>query len=62
MPRLLTVLEVIKTVGFGRSQLYRKIASGDFPAPVKVGQKSIRFRDDEVNAWIANLPRRTETA
>ena len=58
MPRLLTVGEVISIVGFGRSQLYRKIAAGEFPAPLKVGLKSVRFREDDVHAWIDALPRR----
>ena len=56
--RLLKLAEVVELTGIGRSQIYRKIDSGEFPAPVKIGQKSIRFRDDEVNAWIDALPRR----
>ena len=54
--RLLKFQQVVEMVGVGRSQIYRKIGTGDFPAPVKVGPKSIRFRADDVEAWISNLP------
>ena len=56
MGKLLKFAEVIERTGIGRSQIYRKIGTGDFPAPLKVGQKSVRFRADDVEAWIAGLP------
>ena len=56
--RLLRFAEVMERVGLGRSQLYRRIAEGDFPEPVRVGPKSIRFREDDVQQWIDSRPRR----
>ena len=60
MTRLLRVAEVLERVGFGRSQLYRKISAGTFPQPVKIGEKSIRFLESDVEAWVAGLPRRSD--
>ena len=59
MSRLLRFAEVVELTGIGRSQLYRKIRRCEFPAPVEVGQKSVRFRDCDVQDWIDNLPTRS---
>ena len=37
--RILRRQEVEKLTGIPRSTLYAKIAVGDFPAPIKIGQK-----------------------
>ena len=50
-PSLLHLAEVRRIVGIGKSQLYRLIAAGDFPAPVKIGRSS-RWLSSEVDAWI----------
>ncbi len=42
--------------GVGRSQLYRKIKAGEFPVPVKVGVKSVRFHLEDIEEWAAKLP------
>lgn len=50
-PSLLNLAEVRQLVGLGKSQLYRLIADGDFPAPVKI-RRSSRWLSSEVDAWI----------
>lgn len=50
-PSLLHLAEVRRLVGIGKSQLYRLIAAGDFPAPVKI-RRSSRWLSSEVDAWI----------
>lgn len=41
--------------GLSRSEIYRRIAAGDFPAPVKLGEvaRSSAWVEHEVSAWIA---------
>ena len=56
MTRLLRFAEVAEMTGVGRSQLYRKIKAGEFPAPVKVGAKSVRFHLEDIEEWAAKLP------
>ena len=58
MGKLLKFAEVTALTGIGRSQLYRRISEGDFPQPVRVGPKSIRFREDDVQEWVNSRPRR----
>ena len=50
-PSLLHLTEVRRLVGIGKSQLYRLIGAGDFPAPVKI-RRSSRWLSSEVHAWI----------
>lgn len=51
LPSLLNLAEVCQLVGLGKSQLYRLIAVGDFPAPVKI-RRSSRWLSSEVHTWI----------
>jgi prophage regulatory protein len=58
--RLLPVSETAATAGVGRSKIYRLLAEGAFPAPVKIGRKTL-FSEREVQAWIEEqLSRRQE--
>ena len=50
-PLLLTVLEVCERIRTSRATLYRWVATGNFPAPVKTGHKT-RFYTTDVYAWL----------
>ncbi len=49
--RLLRLPEVKARTGYSRSEVYRRIAAGDFPAPVKLGDRASAWPEHEVNAW-----------
>ena len=51
--RLLRRAEVCELVGLARSSLYRMINAGNFPRPVMVGPKSVRWRMADVKDFIA---------
>ena len=53
--------EVQTLTGIPRSTLYAKIATGDFPAPIKIGQRAVGWREAEVNEWLNNCQRSTLT-
>lgn len=59
MARLLTCAEVEHSVRLSRSSLYRKVREGTFPAPIQVGDRAIRWREDEIAEWIESRPRST---
>lgn len=40
-----------------RSQIWRDIKAGRFPAPVQTGPNSVVWYQDEVDARLASLPR-----
>jgi prophage regulatory protein len=48
--------------GLSKSSLYEKIASGEFPKPVRLGTdaKSVAWPEHEVDQWIQNVIRRRD--
>jgi len=53
--RLLRVEEVAETVGLSRACIWRWVARGRFPQPVRLGAKATRWRADHVRAWIEHV-------
>ncbi len=53
--RLLRLREVAERVGMSKATIYRKIALGEFPRPVSVGGSSVRWRESEIDGWMAEL-------
>jgi len=45
---------VIRRCGLSRSSIYAMVARGEFPAPIKIGSRSVAFIDREVDCWIAD--------
>ena len=57
--RLLTRPEVETRCGIARSTIYRLMRTGQFPLPVKVGPRAVRWPQHELDAWLAERPRAT---
>lgn len=53
--RLLRLKEVMEKTGLGSSTIYRYIQAGTFPAPVKIGGFTARWKQSAVDSWIAAL-------
>ena len=45
--------QVRARTGLSRSEIYRRIHLGEFPAPVKLGIRASAWHKGEVDAWIA---------
>lgn len=45
--------EVKRRTGKGRSQIYRGIARGTFPKPIKLGERASAWLEHEISAWLA---------
>ena len=54
--RLLRLRQVLEITGLCKSQLYRLLAAGKFPKPVRVGPRTVRWTLESILAWIENLP------
>lgn len=53
MPKnLIKMPEVMRRTASCRSWIYKLIAQGRFPKPVKIGNRSIAFVESEVDDWI----------
>ena len=48
--RLLRRREVEEITGLSRSSIYRLMADGEFPRPVKVGSAAVRWRASDTTA------------
>lgn len=53
--RLLRMRDVAYQLSMSEAWLYKLVAEGRFPPPVKIGQAS-RYRQSDVDAWVAALP------
>lgn len=56
LDRLITVDAVLSLLPISRSTLNRKVQSGDFPSPIRVGAGRLAFRESEVRDWISSRP------
>lgn len=45
---------VMTATGLSRSTLYARVKAGDFPAPVKLGERAVAWPVESVRAWIAS--------
>jgi prophage regulatory protein len=53
--RLLRLSEVMTMIGLGHTSIYNYVAAGTFPAPIKVGENSVRWKLADVLAWRARI-------
>jgi prophage regulatory protein len=53
--QLLRLADVSSLVGFSRSTIYMKIAKGDFPAGIRIGDRARRWKLSEITAWQERL-------
>lgn len=51
-PSLIPAREVLKRVHRSKSWLYTRLSKGEFPNPVRVGDRAISFVESEVDEWI----------
>lgn len=52
---LLRLADVERMVGFKKSKIYQLLAEGNFPSPIRLGARAIRFKSGAVQSWIDNL-------
>ena len=57
--RLLTRADVEHRVGLKRSAIYRLMREGQFPVPLKIGPRAVRWPSSEIEEWLASRPRAT---
>jgi prophage regulatory protein len=57
MERLLRMPEVTQITGFKRAWIYVLMRRGDFPAPLKIGPRAVRWKSSEIYAWLESQPK-----
>ena len=54
--RMLRREEVQERTGLSRSAIYRLMREDDFPLPRRLGQRAVRWRESDLEAWLASRP------
>lgn len=54
---LLRLDQVCARVALRKSTIYKMLAAGDFPQPVRLGSRSSAWHASEIEAWIAGRER-----
>ena len=54
--RLMTRNEILTLVQISRSTLRSMVDVGNFPSPVRVGRRAVRWRAQDVADWIEKCP------
>ena len=45
---------VMAQVGYSKSRIYALVVKGQFPQPIRIGQRASAWLKSEVDAWISN--------
>ena len=51
--RLIKLPEVVRMTGVPESSVYWRISKGEFPRPIKIGERASAWKSDDIEAWIA---------
>ena len=57
--QLLTRQEVEKRCRIARTTIYRLMRAGQFPEPIKIGPRAVRWPESEITSWVESRPRAT---
>ena len=57
MPRLLTLRDVKAITALSRSAIYALMAESRFPKPIRIGNRAVRWVEQEVLDFITSRPR-----
>jgi prophage regulatory protein len=52
-PTILRLAQVMQRVGLRRSSIYSLMRTGQFPAAIKLGPRSVGWIEAEVHSWLS---------
>lgn len=50
--KLLRLSSVLKQTGLSRSSIYSYIALGQFPKPIKIGERAVAWLSTDIEKWM----------
>ena len=53
--RLLRLPSVLARVPFSKTETYRRISAGTFPAPIKLGLRAVAWLESDIEQYIQKL-------
>ena len=55
-PEFYRLTDVLAKIGVGKTTVYKMIGRGQFPRPVKLGERAVAWRRSDIEGWIATRP------
>jgi prophage regulatory protein len=52
---LLRLAQVEERTGLKRSKIYQMMGSRQFPSPIKLGKRSVRWPSNSIDSWIESI-------
>lgn len=59
---IIRLQQVRRLTGLSRSEIYRRMALGEFPAKVQIGQRSVGWSEEEITQWVDACIKRSRQA
>ena len=59
MERIMRIPEVVEVTGLSKTTIWRRVRSGDFPQPLRLGSlatRSVGWKEGEIERWIDSRP------
>lgn len=56
---LIRLPQVRRLTGLSRSEIYRRMAIGDFPCKVQLGPRIVAWPEDEIASWVERCIKRS---
>ena len=53
---ILRMPQVLEQVNLSRTTVYKMIGRSEFPQPVRIGQRSVGWKVEEINSWLQSRP------
>ncbi|MDR8761984.1 helix-turn-helix transcriptional regulator [Burkholderia multivorans] len=62
MDQLMRMKDVVKKIGLCRATIYSMIGRGEFPRPIRIGERATGWLESELEAWLAKRSAAREQA
>ena len=56
MTKFLKFPAVMELTGRSRASVYRDVAAGTFPKPLKIGKRAIAWHETDIRDWMSSRP------
>ncbi len=54
--KVMRMPELTGHVGLSRASIYDMMAKGQFPRPIKLSERAVGWKSDDIDAWLAARP------
>ena len=56
-PRILRLRQALSVTGLSKATIYRLLNVGAFPRPIRLSERAVGWRTEEIDEWLASRER-----